>query len=90
MSVFYQLLAVLRAADLWFSPRKYRTPPGICLEQEIDDMVMMGDDTRIFHTAETDPGELDAYCTDDDPSLDVRGHTVLCPPARQRAVPEYM
>ncbi|CAN0022730.1 unnamed protein product [Scytosiphon promiscuus] len=42
-------------------------------KQEIDDLVMMGDDTRIFHTAALEPSELDAYCTDESPALEVPG-----------------
>lgn len=41
------------------------------LEQEIDDMVMMGNDTRIFHTAALEPSELNAYCTDESPAPQV-------------------
>ncbi|CAN0022797.1 unnamed protein product, partial [Scytosiphon promiscuus] len=31
----------------------------------------MGNDTRIFHTAELEPSELDAYCKDESPALEV-------------------
>lgn len=35
-------------------------------------MLMMGDGTRIFHTAALEPSELDAYCADEGPALEVR------------------
>lgn len=39
--------------------------------QEIDELVMMGEDTRIFHTAALEPTELDDYCEDESPALQV-------------------
>lgn len=53
--------------------------PSVLIEQEIDDMVMMGNDTRIFHTAALESSELDAYCLDESPALEVsvdRIHTL--------------
>ncbi|CAM9553176.1 unnamed protein product [Scytosiphon promiscuus] len=48
-----------------------RLPENTVQKQEIDELVMMGDDTRIFHTAALGPSELDAYCTDNSPALEV-------------------
>ena len=39
----------------------YDTSPG----QEIVDLLARANDTRIYHTSATEPGELDAYSNDD-------------------------
>ncbi|CAN0103454.1 unnamed protein product [Scytosiphon promiscuus] len=48
-----------------------RLPGSTVQTQEIDYMLMMGNDTRIFHTAALAPAELEAYCTDETPALQV-------------------
>lgn len=47
--------------------------------QEIVDLLARANDTRIYHTAATEPGELDAYSEDDNPEekLQVRAARVV-------------
>lgn len=58
----------------------------VFIEQEIDDLLMMGNDTRIFHTSALEPSELDAYCTDQSPALEVSGNTTHRLPIRAQNV----
>lgn len=41
------------------------------VSQEIDDLLERGDGTRIFFTPALEPWELDAYCKDENPALEV-------------------
>eukprot|EP00903_Cladosiphon_okamuranus_P014237 g13226.t1 len=58
-----------------------RLPDSTPQKQEIVDLLARANDTRIFHTAALEPGELDDYCEDDNRSLqvpDVVNKSALC------------
>lgn len=51
--------------------------PAASCGQDIEDLLMRGEDTRIYHTKAVQPEELRAYCKNDLPALEVRFHC-LC------------